>query len=181
MGSWPSVSPETLLSNADGTITAPDGGVLVCSCPGDGLDLAVRRISTFALLASSIITALVAAQAAPWPVLLISTTWAAGATAALIFVFRRRRLHGTISIDFERGQIVQDGRGFRRTFPVEAITGVSTPLATGESAPDEPGLSPRWLLLHLSDGQRLRLGKGPAYALGPALSFLRRAGVEAPR
>ncbi|WP_437284963.1 hypothetical protein [Sorangium sp. So ce406] len=176
----PEAEPEgdVLLSNADGAILAHGPTVLVCDCPGDTLDLAVRRVAAFALTASLIIVGIVAARAAPFPIVFIAATWTAGATAALLFVRRRRRFHGRFRLDFERAEIVQEGRGFRRIFPVEAIARVSTPPALDVEV-DEPGLAPRWLLLHLSTGEQLRLGKAPAYALGPALAFLKRAGVEA--
>ncbi|KYF72461.1 hypothetical protein [Sorangium cellulosum] len=176
----PEAEPEgdVLLSNADGTILALGPTVLVCDCPGDGLDLAVRRVAAFALTASLVIVGIVAARAAPFPIVFIAATWTAAATAALLFVRRRRRFHGRFRLDFERAEIVQEGRGFRRIFPVQAIARVSTPPAL-DAEVDEPGLAPRWLLLQLSTGERLRLGKGPAYALGPALAFLKRAGVEA--
>ncbi|WP_437313805.1 hypothetical protein [Sorangium sp. So ce385] len=169
---------DVLLSNADGAIRALGPAVLVCECPGDGLDLAVRRVAAFALTASLIIVGIVAARAAPSPILFIAGTWTAGATAALLVVRRRRRLHGLFRLDFERAEIVQEGRGFRRTYPIQAIARVSTPPASDADV-DEPGLTPRWLLLHLSTGEQLRLGRAPAYALGPALAFLKRAGVEA--
>ncbi|AUX45267.1 hypothetical protein SOCE26_067480 [Sorangium cellulosum] len=169
---------EVLLSNADGAILAHGDEVLVCDCQGDGLDLAVRRVATFALVASIIIASIVTARAAPLPILFIAVTWAAGATAALLAVRRRRRLHGVFRLDFERGEIVQEGRGFRRIFPMGTVVGVSTPPAL-DAEVDEPGLAPRWLLLHLANGETLRLGRAPAYALGPALAFLKRAGVEA--
>lgn len=170
---------DVLLSNADGTILAHGPAVLVCECRGEGLDLAVRRIATFALTAALIIGGLVAARAAPWPILLVAATWSAGATASLLLVRRRRRLHGLFRIDFERGEILQEGRGFRRVFPASAIEAVSTPPVVGDAEADDPGLAPRWLLLRLSTGEQLRLGKAPPYALGPALAFLKRAGVEA--
>lgn len=166
-----------LLSNADGTIRAHGPDVLVCECRGDAIDLAVRRVATFALVVSFIIAGLVTARAAPFPILFIAVVWTAGAIAALWVVRRRRRMHGVFRLDFEQAEIVQEGLGFRRTFPIQMITGVSTPPAQ-DAEVDEPGLSPRWLLLHLSNGERLRLAKAPPYALGPALAFLRRAGIE---
>ncbi|WP_437791748.1 hypothetical protein [Sorangium sp. So ce693] len=169
---------DVLLSNTDGTILAQGPAVLVCECRGDGLDLAVHRVATFALVASLVVAGIVTARAAPFPILFIAGTWTAGATAALLAVRRRRRLHGLFRLDFERHELIQDGRGFRRTLPIQAIVGVSTPPASDTDV-DEPGLAPRWLLLHLSTGEQLRLGRAPAYALGPALAFLRRAGVEA--
>ncbi|AUX24470.1 hypothetical protein SOCEGT47_050080 [Sorangium cellulosum] len=167
----------TLLSNADGTIRADGPDVLVCECRGDGIDLAVRRVATFALVVSLIIAGLVTARAAPFPIVFIAVAWSACAIAALLLVRRRRRLHGVFRLDFERAELTHEGIGFRRTFPIQMIAGVSTPPAQDAEA-DDPGLSPRWLLLHLSNGERLRLAKAPPYALGPALAFLRRAGIE---
>ncbi len=67
----------------------------------------------------------------PLPILFIAGTWTAGAAAALLAVRRRRRLHGLFRLDFERHELIQDGRGFRRILPIQAIVGVSTPPALG--------------------------------------------------
>lgn len=168
---------ETLLSNRDGTITVRDGCVLVCDCPGDSLDLAVRRVSTFAFVAAGIIAGIVAARAAPWPILLIAITWSAGAIGARVVMWRRQRLHGRTTFDFERQELLREQAKAAQRAELAEVVFVSTPLVAGEGA-EEPGLSPRWILLHLRGGRCVRLGKGPAYALGPTLAFLKRAGIE---
>lgn len=174
---------ETLLSNTDGSIVADGPLVLICDCQGAALDLGVRVVTGFALVLSAIISTLVALRAVPWPILIVTALWVTGALVALAIILRRRRLHGEVRIDFERGEITQQGRGFRRRWPTSAIAAVSTPVVAGpEGAVDvEPGHEPRWLLLHLQGGARLRLAKGPGYALRPAVAFLKKEGVEVRR
>jgi hypothetical protein len=170
---------ETLLENEDGSIVVEAPEVLVCDCQGAGLDLAAQLVSTFALVATTIITTLVAVRAAPWTILLISMTWCTGALLALTFVRRRRLLHGRVRIDFAAGEGVHEGKGFSATFPVTAIEGISMPVVAGpEGEPSgEPGYEPRWLLLHLAGGRRVRLGRGPGFSLRPAVVFFRKAGI----
>ncbi|UQA54657.1 hypothetical protein [Polyangium aurulentum] len=170
---------ETLLSNADGTIVAEGPLVLVCVCEAAMLELGVRLISTFALVASTIIALLVALRAAPWPILLIAITWTTGVVAANVFVRRRRWKHGRFRVDFDRGEIVHEGRGFTRKYPLGSLQWASIPVVGGpEGAEGEEGFEMRWLVLHLEGGRELRLGKGPGHALRPAVAFLRKAGIE---
>jgi hypothetical protein len=115
----------------------------------------------------------------PWPLGLVAGTWVTGAAIARWVLHRRRRMHGRVRIDLERGKIAQQGRGFARTWPASAIVGARLSLVTGPEAEEaEPGMEQRWLELHLEGGARLRLGKGPSYALRPAVAFLRKAGVD---
>jgi hypothetical protein len=170
---------ETLLSNADGTIVAEGPLVLVCACEAAMLELGVRLIATFALVASTIIALIVAVRAAPWPILLIALTWTSGAVAAHVFVRRQRWKHGRFRIDFERGEIVHAGHGFTRKYPVESVRGASLPVVGGpEGQEGEEGFEMRWLVLHLEGGRELRLGKGPSHSLRPAVAFLRKTGIE---
>lgn len=169
---------ERLLENADGSVFARGDSLLVCDCQGLGFDLGVRLITTFALTVATILTTLVALRAVPWPLLLVSSTWVIGAVSALVFTFRRRRRHGVYHFDFDRGELRQQGRGFQRTIPlgeIQAVTTLSTNAIERDEA--EKGMEPLWLVLCLANGERLRLGKGPGYALRPVLAWLRRAGV----
>lgn len=172
---------ETLLSNPDGSIVAQGPLVLVCDCQGAALDLGVRVVTSFALVLSGIIAGLVVLRAVPWPILLVTSVWVIGAIVALALILRRRRMHGQVRVDFERGEVVQVNRRLSRRWPITAITGLTTPLVTGPDAAARepgPGLEPRWLVLHLQGGARLRLGRGPGYALRPAVTFLKKEGVE---
>lgn len=170
---------QTLLSNTDGTIEAQGPLVLVCECQGAALDLGIRAVSTFALVVASIITLLLVGRVIPWPLGLIAGTWVTGAAIARWVLRRRRRMHGRFRIDLERGEIAQQGQGFARSWPASAIVEARLPLVTGPEAEQaEPGMEHRWLELHLAGGARLRLGKGPGYALRPAVAFLRKAGVD---
>jgi hypothetical protein len=170
---------ETLLSNADGKIVAHGPLVLECVCEAAMLELGVRLVATFALVASTIIALLVTLRAAPWPILLIAITWTSGAVAAHLFVRRQRRKHGRFRIDLENAEIVHDGLGFTRKYPLGSLQWASIPVVGGpEGQEGEAGFEMRWLVLHLEGGRELRLGKGPGHALRPAVAFLRKAGIE---
>lgn len=170
---------ETLLANADGTIVAHGPLVLECVCEAAMFELGVRLIATFALVASTIIALLVTLRAAPWPILLIAITWTTGAVAAHLFVRRQRWKHGRFRIDLDRGEIVHQGRGFTRQYPLKSVVGASIPVVGGpEGQEGEEGFEMRWLVLHLEGGGELRLGKGPSHSLRPAVAFLRKAGLE---
>jgi hypothetical protein len=117
-------------------------------------------------------------RAAPWPILLIAITWTIGATAAHVLVRGQRRKHGRVCVDFEHGEIRHEGTGFRATYPLDRLDAASTQAVWGAEEESEPGFAPRWLVLHLKSGGELRLGRGPGYALRPAIAFLRKAGVE---
>jgi hypothetical protein len=171
---------QTLLESPECSIVAHGPLVLVCKCENQALELGVRMVSTFALLASTIIGTLVAVRAAPGPILLLPIIWTSGVLAALAFTRKKRQQHGRFRVDFDRGEIQHEGRGFTRTYPIQTLLSASTPVVGepfGEDA-EEDALASRWLVLHLKGGRELRLGKGPGYALRPAVAFLRKAGVE---
>ncbi|EYF05834.1 hypothetical protein [Chondromyces apiculatus] len=170
---------ETLLANNDCTIEAQGPLVLCCECQGAALDLGVRAVTTFVLVIATIVAGLVAVRAVPWPMGFIPATWVVVALVARWLLRRRRFLHGKFRVDFERGEITQEGRGFARRWPTSAIEVATLPIVTGPDADQaEPGMESRWLELHLRDGARLRLGKGPGHALRPAVALLRKAGLE---
>lgn len=81
--------------------------VLATRCEGAVLDLAIRRVSAFALVLSSILVGVIVARAAPLPLLAIPAVWGSSALAALFWVVRRRRRLGVFLVDFESERIVQ--------------------------------------------------------------------------
>lgn len=127
---------------------------------------------------SVIICAIVVLRAAPLALLLVAIIWTIGIIIANYFVRREGLKHGTIRIDIERSEIIQEARGSKRTFPFAMITSISTPVIDGlEAQENERGFEHRWLLVQLSNGQELRLAQGPLHELRPALAFLRKSDV----
>ncbi|AKT43341.1 hypothetical protein [Chondromyces crocatus] len=170
---------ETLLANQDCTIESQGPLVLLCECQGAALELGIRVVTSFVMLIGCIVAGLVALRVVPWPMGFIPGIWLIGVIVARWILWRRRRLHGKFRVDFERAEVVQVGRGFERRWPASAIVAVALPVVTGPDAEAaEPGMEARWLELLLRDGARLRLGKGPGYALRPTVALLRKAGVE---
>ncbi len=169
---------ETLLENEAGTIVVEGPLVLVCDCPGGLADALVKLYAPFALIASIIVSIIVGLRAAPVPILLIAMVWTIASAIGNGLAKRSGRKHGRFRIDLERGEIVQQGRGFSRTLDARTLLHVATPVVAGmESESTEAGFEPRWLLLEMKNGEELRLGKGPGYALRPVVAFLREAGV----
>jgi hypothetical protein len=169
---------ETLLQNEEGSIVTDGPLVLVCDCPGGLVDVLVRLYAPVALVASILISAIVGLRAAPFPILFIAILWTGGSAVGNAFGKRSLRKHGKIRVDLEREQIVQEGRGFSRTFALQNIKRISTPVVAGlESGEGEPGFEPRWLLVEIEGGAELRLGKGPSHQLRPALSWMRKNGL----
>ncbi|MDI1477932.1 hypothetical protein [Polyangium sp. y55x31] len=168
-----------MLRNEAGTIVAEGPLVLVCDCPGGFAETLVKLYAPFALLASILVSIIVGLRAAPLPILLIAIVWTTASAIGNGIAQRSARKHGQFRIDLERGEIVQQGRGFSRTLDARALLHAATPVVAGvEGESTEPGFEPRWLVLTMNNGEELRLGKGPAHALRPAVVFLREAGVE---
>lgn len=167
-----------MLENHRGTIVTDGPFILVCHCPGGVYEPFVYLISAMAIVLSIIIGIIVFMRAAPLPLLLIALVWTMGVIIANYFVRREGSKHGTIRIDVERAEIIQDLRGSSRTFPFTKIASISTPIIDGiEAQNNERGFEHRWLLIQLSDGRELRLGQGPLHELRPTLAFLRKSDV----
>ena len=167
-----------MLQNEAGTIVAEGPLVLVCDCPGGFADTLVKLYAPFALLASILVSTIVGLRAAPLPLLFIAMVWTTASAIGNAMAKRSARKHGRFRLDLERGEIVQEGRGFSRKLDARSLVHVATPVVEGmEGESTEPGFEPRWLLLAMKNGDELRLGKGPAHALRPVVVFLREAGV----
>ncbi len=167
-----------MLENHRGTIVTDGPFILVCHCPGGVYEPFVYLISAMAIVLSIIIGIIVFMRAAPLPLLLIALVWTMGVIIANYIARREGSKHGTIRIDVERAEIIQDLRGSSRTFPFTKIASISTPIIDGiEAQNNERGFEHRWLLIQLSDGRELRLGQGPLHELRPTLAFLRKSDV----
>lgn len=169
---------QTLLENHRGQIVAEGPFVLICTCPGGVFDPFVYLVSAIATILSIIICTIVILRAAPLAMLIVAIVWTIGIIAANYVVRRDGFKHGTIRVDVEREEIIQETRGQTRTFSFAKIATISTPIIEGlEAQENERGFEHRWLLVTLSDGQELRLGQGPLHELRPTLAFLRKANV----
>lgn len=169
---------QTLLDNHRGSIVTDGPFVIVCHCPGGVFDPFVYLISAIAIVLSIIIGTIVVVRAAPLPLIIIAIVWIIGVIVANYIVRREGFKHGTIRIDIDKAEIIQETRGSLRTFPFANITSISTPIIDGiEAQNNERGFEHRWLLVQLSDGRELRLGQGPLHELRPALAFLRKSDV----
>lgn len=169
---------QTLLENHRGNIVAEGPFVVVCHCPGGVFEPFVYLISAMAIVLSIIICAIVVLRAAPLALLLIAIVWTVGVIVANYFVRHEGLKHGTVRIDIEKSEIIQETRGSKRKFPFSMIASITTPVIDGlEAQENERGFEHRWLLVQLSNGQELRLGQGPIHELRPALAFLRKSDV----
>lgn len=169
---------QTLLENHRGSIVTDGPFVIVCHCPGGVFDPFVYLISAMAIVLSIIIGVIVVVRAAPLPLLIIAIVWTIGVIVANYIVRREGLKHGTIRIDIERAEIIQETRGSLRTFPFANIASITTPIIDGiEAQNNERGFEHRWLLVQLADGRELRLGQGPLHELRPTLAFLRKSNV----
>lgn len=144
-----------LVRNLESTAMHAAPFLLAMRCQGAALDLAIRRVSAFALVLSVILGGVVVAGAAPAPILAISAVWGGGAIAARLWAARRQGSLGEFLVDFERGRVVQ---WQRRRAPIERSFEDGATL-TIEDAPHEE--SPRWLALRTvaSQPEPLRIAR----------------------
>lgn len=162
-----------LLQNPDGVVTLEGPTRLVVVCEGRALEQVIRRVSTFALVVSAIVSAIALSGAAPRPMALATLTWVVPAIAARAWAARRRREHGRIVIDLEARHVHAATRAGARELPLDDAARVVLEEA------DDPGDHARWLLL-CRGADRLRLAYAPPLDLRPILFELRRHGVAAP-
>lgn len=161
-----------LVDNADARVLHEPPFLLSCECRGDALDLAIRRVSTFAFALSAIISAIVLSRAAPWPIGGIALFWVGAGVAARLFARARRRQHGTSVIDFETDRLLHtdvDGRASEH------------PLGPGckvlvETSVDEA--APFWIVLVDRDGRWLRLARGTAEELRRVVQLFRSYNLD---
>jgi len=155
-----------LVQNLDANVVHDAPFVLACACEGGALDLAIRRVSLFALTLSAIITLIVALRAAPFPIIAIAITWSGGAAIAHLFAARRRRQHGRFVIDFEHASATREGRTRTDTQPIDKDASV-------EIVESIDALAPYWLLLHPTRALTWRIAKGTARDLQPVVRLFR--------
>lgn len=154
-----------LLSTRESLIALDAPFLLAARSEGATLDLAVRRVTAFAFVLSSVVGLLVLSRVAPTPLAAIVTVWLVASIGARLFLRRRRRQHGRFLLDFDRGRVFG-----------EALDGASidAPLGgfrvrTVRSGDEE---SPIWILL-VSPEHVIRLGRGPEEAVDRVLATLR--------
>jgi hypothetical protein len=141
--------------------------VIAFECEGRAFDLAIRRISLFALVLSAIIAGIVLLGAAPRPILLISLVWAGGAGAVRWVARARRRQHGHFVVDFENDRL---GRAPLAGGVEEVPLGRGTQVRVWNSV-DEG--APFWLVVIDPRGVVSRLLRGRPEELLPVVRVFR--------
>jgi hypothetical protein len=157
----------TMLANLDCRVSHDAPFLLACECEGRALDLAIRRVSLFALSLSGIIGTIVALRAAPLPIGSIAVFWLVASLAARLFARRRAREHGRFVIDFEHDRVTHETMSgaiavvaLAKSTSVEVIEGVDA-------------LAPYWLVLRPVPGIRWRIARGTHDELRPLLRIFR--------
>ena len=167
-------SSRRLLSNLDGSVHHEAPFRLVFICEGEAFDLAVRRITRFALLLSAALGGIVALGIVPRLLGLIVLAWLVGVALALAIAWKRRREHGRVLVDFETERVDAEPR---RGDPFSAsLDGAKLRIVAATDA-----LAPLWLWLELADGRALRLAKSDDPGLAPIVSIFRRYHVRVER
>lgn len=145
--------------------------VLAAETSGDFLELAIRRVTLFALILSAIVTVLVLVRAAPRPVIALAAAWFVPAVLARWFAARRRRQLGRTLVDFELSTVVHAPVGRpQRTFSLE------TSVLHVEESND--GEAPRWLILRPVRGGIVRLGRGTEDDIDRCLYIFRKYRIK---
>lgn len=163
-----------LLSNLDGSVHHEAPFRLVFVCEGEAFDLAVQRITRFALLLSAVLGGIVALGVVPRLIGLVVLAWLVGVALAIAIAWKRRREHGRVLVDFEAERVDAEPRRGR---PFSAsLDGAKLRVVAATDA-----LAPLWLWLVLADGRALRLAKSDDPGLAPVVSVFRRYHVSVER
>lgn len=167
-------SARRVLSTLDGSVYHDAPFRLVFDCQGEAFDLAVTRISRFAMLLCVALLGIVATGAVPRLIALIVLAWLAGIAAAVVVAARRRREHGRVLVDFDQERVLVEPR---------AGAAFDAPLAGSKLrvVASTDALAPLWLWLVLADGRAQRLAKSDDRGLDPVVSIFRRYGVRVER
>lgn len=154
-----------LLKTRESLVALDAPFLLAARSEGAILDLAVRRVTTFAFVLSGVVGLLVLTRIAPAPLAAIVALWLVASVGARLVLRRRRRQNGRFLVDFEHGRVVGDAvDGTRVDAPLAAFR-----VRTERSGDEE---SPIWILL-VSPEHVLRLGRGPEEAVDRVLTTLR--------
>jgi hypothetical protein len=162
-----------LLRNVDGSAHQEGALRLVFLCEGRVAQHVVRRVTAFAFVVSGVVGTMAAVRAAPLPVGLVALLWLGAAIAARLWARRRRRQHGRVTIDFDRGVVEAQTSAGDTSVPLDETVTITL------TDPDDPGDFPRWLLLRRGP-LTLRLARGYPDELRQVLYVLRRQGLRAP-
>lgn len=156
----------TLVRSGEAHVAMLDPFLLAARSTGENLELAIRRVTTFAFVLSAIVGTLIVTGAAPWMLAVIVGSWLVAAVVARTVAARRRHQHGEILIDFEQGRVLASTiAGDDLEVPLSEVT-----VRTDRSADEQ---APIWLLLVTARGL-LRLGRATAEDAERTLAVFRR-------
>lgn len=156
-----------VLMRGEESVVAMDGPLLLAAhSEGKILELAIRRVTTFAFVLCGIIGTLVITRIAPSLLGVIVVVWLCGAIGARVFVRRRAHQHGRIFIDF-------DGSTLRAH--TRAGTDLEAPLDRCRVRTERSGDAdePVWIFVSWDD-HLLRLGRGAEEDVNRVLMVLRK-------
>jgi hypothetical protein len=163
----------TLVKHGETRVTIVDPFLLAARSTGHDLELAIRRVTTFAFVLSAIVGTLIVTRLVPWMLGIIVGSWLIASVIARVFSARRRHEHGEVLVDFEQG----------RVFAVTLAGGsFDLPLSevwvrTDRSADEQ---APIWLLL-VAGRRVLRLGRATEEDAERTLAVFRRYHVRVER
>ena len=163
----------TLVNGGENRVTIVDPFLLAARSSGEGLELAIRRVTTFALVLSAIVGTLILTRAAPWMLGVIVGSWLIASLVARVFAARRRHEHGDVLVDFEQGRVVAT------TLAGDALDlELSDVCVRTDRSADEQ--APIWLLL-VAGPRGLRLGRATEEGAERTLAVFRRYHVRVER
>lgn len=163
----------TLVRGGEARVAMVDPFLLAARSTGENLELAIRRVTTFAFVLSAIVGTLIVTGAAPWMLGVIVGSWLVASVVARVFAARRRHQHGSVLVDFENGRVLAETlTGEALELSLEDVT-----LGTDRSADEQ---APVWLLL-LAGRRILRLGRANEEDAERTLAVFRRYHVRVER
>jgi hypothetical protein len=163
----------TLVRTGETRVTMLDPFLLAAYSTGADLELAIRRVTTFAFVLSGIVGTLIVTGAAPWMLGVIVGSWLIASVVARVIAARRRHQHGSVLIDFELGRVVAETlAGDALDLPLETVS-----VRTDRSADEQ---APIWILL-VAGRRTLRLGRATDEDAERTLAVFRRYHVRVER
>jgi hypothetical protein len=162
-----------LVESGEARVAIVDPFLLAARSSGENLELAIRRVTTFAFVLSAIVGTLIVTRLVPWMLGVIVGSWLIASVVARVFAARRRHEHGEVLVDFEQGRVIA------ATLAGDALDlAISEVSVHTDRSADEQ--APIWLLL-VAGGRVLRLGRATEEDAERTLAVFRRYHVRVER